>query len=238
MSHLKYYAFQTTARDVQTFGDIERTCAQNAHIYDRIVLPWIAPLRSGRLAELACGHGAFLLWLKQRSFENVQGVDSSEAQVAFAIQTGCVVSHSDVNAWLNNEAEKSLDAIIAIDLVEHLAKDSFVELLERSQRALAPGGKLILRLPNGDSPLVGLNLFNDITHVWTYTSTCLRSLAQMTGFAHTRFSDESTLAIRDHRWIKVPLARISQHILGCLFRAAARHPIRSWSPHLWACLQR
>src|SRR5688500_19377563 len=97
----------------------------------------------------------------------------------------------------------SLSAIIAIDLVEHLGKDVFVEFLEQSKRVLRPGGSLILRLPNGDSPLVGLNLFNDITHVWTYTSNCLSSLARMVGFAATDFFDESTHALRDHRWIKV-----------------------------------
>lgn len=238
MSHLKYYQFQAQARGVHGFADIERTCAMNAHIYDRIVLPWIARFRPSRVAELACGHGAFLLWLKQRGFDLVQGVDSSAEQLALAAQTGCVVRQAEANEWLRNQVENSLGAIVAIDLVEHLPKDSFVELLELCRRVLAPGGKLVLRLPNGDSPLVGLNLFNDITHVWTYTSTCLNSLGQMTGYLSNDFVDESIVAIRDHRWIKVPLARVSQQVLRILLRCAARHPVPSWSPHLWACLER
>jgi SAM-dependent methyltransferase len=238
MSHLKFYDFQAQARGVLTVTDIERACAMHSHVYDRIVLPWISPFRSGRVAELACGHGSFLLWLKRQGFVNVQGIDSSPSQIALAAQTGAVVSQIDANIWLRIQPDNSVGVIVAIDLVEHLSKDSFVELLESCRRVLAPGGRLLLRLPNGDSPLVGLNLFNDITHVWTYTSTCLRSLAQMCGYSKSYFADESIPAIRDHRWIKVPLARMCRRLLGILFRSAARHPVPSWSPHLWACLER
>ena len=83
-----------------------------------------------------------------------------------------------------------------------------------------------------------MNLFNDITHVWTYTSNCLDSLARMHGFARTAFVDESELAIRDHRWFKVPLCRLSKTVLGILFRAATKEKIVFWSPHLWALLEK
>jgi len=102
---------------------------------------------------------------------------------------------------------------------------------------LAPGGRLILRYPNGDSPLVGMNLFNDITHVWTYTPNCLDTLARMHGFALTRFVDEGAAAVRDLRWLKVPLSRLCQVTLGFLLRGAARERVVYWSPNVWACLE-
>jgi hypothetical protein len=81
-----------------------------------------------------------------------------------------------------------------------------------------------------------MNLFNDITHVWTCTSNCLNSLAQMHGFAHAEFADEGAEAIRDHRWLKVPLAKLSTGILRALTQAATRERIQHLSPHLWARL--
>ena len=108
----------------------------------------------------------------------------------------------------------------------------------QAHRVLAKGGRFILRYPNGDSPLVGMNLFNDITHVWTYTPNCLDTLARMHGFTRTHFVDESEQAIRDQRWLKVPLCRASKALLGFLFRAAAREKVVFWSPNLWAYLEK
>jgi SAM-dependent methyltransferase len=147
------------------------------------------------------------------------------------------VEQAEAGAWLAAQPAGSLQALVAIDFIEHISKDAVMDLLRESHRVLAPGGRLILRYPNGDSPLVGMNLFNDITHVWTYTPNCLNSLAQMHGFTRSDFVDESD-AIRDQRWIKVPLCRISRAILGALLRAATKERVAYWGPHLWACLTR
>jgi hypothetical protein len=50
--------------------------------------------------------------------------------------------------------------------------------------------------------------------------------------------DESEVALRDHRWLKVPLSIVSGLILRGLIRAATRENVRYLSPHIWAFLQR
>jgi SAM-dependent methyltransferase len=231
-----YYRFQAVARGVHSLEDIRLIAQSKAHIYDRVAAPWLPADRTAPLAELACGHGSFLCWLGSRGWTAVTGIDSSPEQIALARQTEVPVIEADVLAWLCAAPTASQAALIGIDLVEHMPKEAFLELLAEARRVLRPGGFLILRLPNGDSPLVGLNLFNDITHIWTYTTGCLRSLAQMQGYAAADFMDESEISIRDHRWLKVPLHRISRAILMVLFRAASYENVRLFSPHLWARL--
>lgn len=236
MNHLDYYKYQATARSVHSLADVQRVAGEKAYLYDRLVHSWL-PAESHRpVGELACGHGSFLCWLQQRGFTNVSGVDSSEAQVALARQAGADVELDDVNRWLAKRPAGHFAALVGIDLVEHLPKDDFMELLRGAFAALSPGGSLILRLPNGDSPLVGMNLFNDITHVWTYTPNCLNSLARMHDFSRTEFADEGFATIRDHRWLKVPLGKLSTLILRALIQAATREKVRHLSPHLWARL--
>jgi cyclopropane fatty-acyl-phospholipid synthase-like methyltransferase len=237
MSHLDYYKYQATARGIHSLQDVIHTARDKAFLYDRIVLPWLPANKDLPIAELACGHGSFLWWLKERQFTRLTGVDSSPEQIAFARQVGANVFPQDINAWLSEQPEASQQIIFAIDLIEHISKDDMMALLKAAYRVLAKGGRLILRFPNGDSPLVGMNLFNDITHVWTYTPNCLDTLARMHGFTATRFLDEGCAAIRDHRWLKVPLCKFSQAVLGFLFRAASKEKIVYWSPHLWACLE-
>ncbi len=234
MGYLDYYKYQATARGVHSLEDVVRQAHERAYVYDRIVLPWLPGNKGSRIAELACGHGSFLQWLKERGFTSVTGVDSSAEQIKFAGQVADV-SEADVLEWLGRKAEGSVDVLVGIDLIEHISKDEMMDLLQRANRVLTKGGRLILRYPNGDSPLVGRNLFNDITHVWTYTTNCLSTLAGMHGFSGAQFVDEST-AIRDHRWLKVPLSKMAGLILRALFQAATRERVSYWGPHMWACL--
>lgn len=238
MSHLDYYKFQVTARGVQSVSDIVRDAEAKAYLYDRIILPWLPLSTEARIVELACGHGSFLCWLKNKNFSHVTGIDSSAEQVHFARQINRTVQKDDAIKWLAEQPPETFDAIVAIDFVEHLPKDEFMEFLRATKAALAPGGSLILRLPNGDSPFVGRNLFNDITHVWTYTPNCLNSLAQMHEFTRTEFVDEGADAVRDLRWVKVPLAKFSAAILRALIQAATREKIQHLSPNLWARLMK
>lgn len=238
MGYLDYYHYQAIARGIQTRDDVLRDASAKTYLYDRTVLPWLPENKSINIAEIACGHGSFLWWLKQRKYLNVIGIDSSAEQVALARLTGATVAEMDLGKWLIHQPDASLDAVVGIDLIEHVSKDELMSLLQHCRRVLRPGGRLVLRYPNGDSPLVGRNLFNDITHVWTYTSNCLQSLASMHGFSCARFIDESEAAIRDNRWLKVPLCKLSKSFLRVIFRAATKEKVEYWSPYIWACLQR
>lgn len=238
MNHLSYYQYQAKARGVYSIDDVRRIANERSHFYDRVVLPWLPADRSSRLAELACGHGSFLCWLRDRGYRDTIGIDSSKEQIEFAKQIGTSVELDDAIRWISKQPDSSLDVIVAIDFAEHISKDDFMEILHHSRRTLKSGGKFIMRLPNGDSPFVGMNLFNDITHVWTYTPNCLESLGRMSGFTRFSFDDEGTAGIRDHRWIKVPLSRVCKSILALLFSSAAKVSPQLWSPHLWASLER
>ena len=238
MGHLDYYHYQAIARGIRSRDDILHDSGTKAYVYDRLVLPWLPERKSSEIAEIACGHGSFLWWLKQRGYLKVTGIDSSAEQIALARQTGAAVVEMDLGKWFIGQPETSLDTIVGIDLIEHLSKDEFMALLHHSHRVLRPGGDLILRFPNGDSPLVGRNLFNDVTHIWTYTSNCLQSLAAMHGFSGAHFKDESEAAIRDRRWLKVPLCKLSTLLLRIIFRAATKEKIDYWSPYIWARLHK
>jgi 2-polyprenyl-3-methyl-5-hydroxy-6-metoxy-1,4-benzoquinol methylase len=236
MNHLSYYNYQSQARGVFSLEDIRRITGERRYLYDQIVLPWLPAKKQCAIVELACGHGSFLCWMKDHGYDNIVGIDSCEEQTALAAKVGASITTEDAITWIGRQPDASLDILVAIDFAEHISKDDFMDVLHHSKRLLKPGGKLILRLPNGGSPLVGINLFNDITHVWTYTPNCLATLGRMHGFSSVQFEDESTSAIRDHRWFKVPLSRAAKLILSNLFMAATKERIQWWSPHLWACL--
>jgi 2-polyprenyl-3-methyl-5-hydroxy-6-metoxy-1,4-benzoquinol methylase len=238
MNHLEYYTYQAKARGVSNPEHVRQQAAAKAFVYDRIVLPWLLSRKDGKMADLACGHGSFMYWMKTKGIDQVLGVDASIEQVMHARSVGLEVAHSDVFDWLQQQQANTHSVLFAMDFIEHISKDDMMRFLEMAHRILQPGGLLILRYPNGDSPLVGLNLFNDITHVWTYTTNCLRSLAEMHGFSRIRFADEGFEVMRDNRRLKLPFARLCAFVLRSLVQSVSRERVVYWNSSIWAALQK
>jgi SAM-dependent methyltransferase len=124
-----------------------------------------------------------------RSHTNAAGSDSSDCQIELARAAGLSVRLADSIDEISKAPALTWDCLIAIDFIEHLPKDGLIAFLAQAHRVLKPGGCLILRAPNGDSPFVGRNLFNDITHYWAYTSVAIEALLKMAGFQRVEFAD-------------------------------------------------
>jgi hypothetical protein len=91
----------------------------------------------------------------------------------------------------------------------------------------------VLRGPNADSPLVGLNLYNDVTHVWAYTTTCLRALCRLNGFYEVHFCDDAIPGIYHGALWKKPLMHLAQIFLTQIFWMASRQRIQFWGSSIY-----
>lgn len=222
MSGQAYYAKQSEARGLKTSADIEAVLGEKAPVYDRLLPGWLPADRSAAIYEAACGPGILLRWLRSRGYTNVKASDASPPEVEMARAEGFEVKLANSVSDLAELPEGSLSAILAIDFIEHLPKDDFLEFLRVSQRALKAGGSLILRAPNGDSPVVGRNLYNDVTHVWAYTSTATNALAKISGFRETQFVDDTLISIQNQRWLRVPFMHLAQAAMRLVIRLATK----------------
>ncbi|MDB6174723.1 MAG: Methyltransferase type 12 [Chthoniobacteraceae bacterium] len=230
-----FYAYQTAARGLNSLQDVLLAVRDQSPIYDDLVSEWLPEDKNSRIYEVACGSGIFLHWLKNLGYKNMEGSDSSEAQILLAQAGGLPVKLADSIGELRGRAAGSLDCIVGLDFYEHLPKEVFLDFISECHRTLAPGGRLILRGPNGDSPVVGRALFNDITHYWALTTTALTALLQMTGFHKVLFKDDTLASIRYKRWIKLPFAWLAQHAYRTLIRLATRENIRVLSSSMFFC---
>jgi SAM-dependent methyltransferase len=153
----------------------------------------IRPLLAGlpadaHILELGCGPGYFLEYLGRRGFTSPRGVDISQEQVTLARQRGVVAEAADVFAALD-AATGSLDAVVAIDLLEHFTKDEGLRLCDAMRSSLRPGGRVILRTPNGSALLAGPIVFGDMTHMSIYNESSLGQLLRVAGFARLSFHE-------------------------------------------------
>jgi 2-polyprenyl-3-methyl-5-hydroxy-6-metoxy-1,4-benzoquinol methylase len=101
------------------------------------------PTPCREVLEVGCGRGATGHWLQQETGCRVTGVELNPVVAKAASAVLHRVVAGDV---LSVEIGGSYDWILALELFEHLVEP--LEFLERAERLLEPGGRILLSVPN------------------------------------------------------------------------------------------
>jgi len=137
----------------------------------------IASTEGLRLLEIGFGNGSLLGWAKSIGVE-AYGVEVSSTLV----ERACTLLGAE-RAFLGLEDSQlaalagTFSHIVAIDVIEHIGLSVLPSVLTRIHNLLLPGGRCILRFPNGDSPFGRINQHGDPTHVTTLGADMLRYFA-------------------------------------------------------------
>lgn len=132
-----------------------------------------------RVLDVGCENGAASQRLANAGFE-VVGLDSSSSGIALARAKTSTVQFEqrDITKPLPYELRGEFDAVVAIEVIEHLFKPR--ELLRRAAESLRPAGIVILTTPyhgylkNLASPLLGDSTVMSIRCGITVTSNSFR----------------------------------------------------------------
>ena len=106
------------------------------------ILP-LLPERLSEVLEIGCGDGATGEWLEGRYGCRVTGVELNPKAAALAARRIHRVIAADVESV---ELDGRFDLVLALELFEHLTRQE--EFLARMRVLLAPGGALLLSVPN------------------------------------------------------------------------------------------
>jgi SAM-dependent methyltransferase len=136
----------------------------------------------GPLVDLGCWVGFLLDEARSRGWDPVIGVEPSEFASAFARdRLGLDVRTRDL---MSAELPAGQNAVVLGDVIEHLRDPRAT--LDRVRGLLAPGGAVMLMLPDAGSRLarvMGTGWWSVIpTHVHYFTRTSLRRLLEDRGF--------------------------------------------------------
>lgn len=148
---LRFYRPASAAGPAQLYQDL----AKNAWYYIEEKWEHTVAARdlkaNGRVLEVGCGQGSFsqLAW---RASANYQGIEINDDAVQKAQALGRPVTNADVGQFVRTHPA-SFDAVCCFQVLEHIAEPR--EFIQSLVTLLAPGGKLILSVPNGDSVLGG-----------------------------------------------------------------------------------
>jgi SAM-dependent methyltransferase len=165
--------------------------------------------RDSRIVDLACGHGILVKCLRDMGYRNVRGFDISGEQVEMARRLGIPnVEQQELRAALQGERE-SIDVIFLFDVLEHLTKDELLETLDIVNLALAPGGVVIVHVPNA-AGLHGMHLrYGDLTHEQCFTASSLRQAFRACGFSRVECFEDKPVP----RGLKSSIRRVLWELL-------------------------
>lgn len=158
--------------------------ASRAPYLRRLVSEHLPADRAARILDLGCGPGALLHFCREAGYRALEGIDVSAEQVGAARALGLdCVTQGDLLAHLEAAPAARYDAIVAFDVLEHFSRDEVMTFLGGAARALRPGGRLVLHVPNGESPLAGAVIYGDFTHELAFTRRSLEQIGRVAGFA-------------------------------------------------------
>jgi 2-polyprenyl-3-methyl-5-hydroxy-6-metoxy-1,4-benzoquinol methylase len=175
-------------------------------------------LKGREVLEIGFGEGRFLAWAQARG-ARVAGMELDSRSLAAADAAGTALV-TDIEA--HSAAHQDRYALIAaFDVFEHLTLSQIETHLVAIAKLLEPGGVLILRYPNGQSPF-GLSPQNgDVTHITALSQAKIDQLAQPLGFVTERYAGSAMPQgrgiVRLRRAVIRGLRRLVGRLLNALF---------------------
>lgn len=164
-------------RRARTFPD-EGTARR---YFRRNYLPLLRDLPQGLILDIGCGLGDFLTFCRTELGREACGLDLVAENVACCRELGLEVEQADATEYL--QRERPYAAVVMNDVLEHIEKPQVVPLLELIYSRLAPGGRLLIKVPNMSNLVTGTRTrYMDLTHVTGYTDETLRQVLETAGF--------------------------------------------------------
>jgi 2-polyprenyl-3-methyl-5-hydroxy-6-metoxy-1,4-benzoquinol methylase len=139
--------------------------------------------RSGKIYDIGCGFGHFLLTGKQLGYD-VSGVEMSRANASYVRDTlGIRIDEGDFLALAGKEGVR-YDVLTLWDVLEHV--DRADRVVDKAARMIKPGGMLFIQVPQIDSCLASLLKGKwwamGLDHVNYFSSRTIRLMLHRYGF--------------------------------------------------------
>jgi len=172
---------------IETTFDEELQASFKILQFERNYRPFFPGERLAPVLDIGIGRGEMLTCMKKWGCEHYLGIDISPSAVKHCETLGLTCLHvEDTVTWLA-QSRAHWQVITLLDVLEHFPKSAIVDFLAAVHGALAQGGRLIVQVPNLQSPDGFLHRYNDLTHEVGFTEHSLRQVLTVAGFERVDF---------------------------------------------------
>ncbi len=178
--------------------------------------------KDGVFLEVGSGPGSLLSWLNSLGYENLEGVDVSPGDVAFAnSHLGReIIRLGDGKEYLKKNTDR-YDAIFMKAILEHQPKEDLLPMIEAAALALKTNGILLIDVPNMDWLFASHERYMDLTHETGFTRESLTSLLRLLFEDVKVYGSLLVNPTRAQKWLRKPLIRLLRFIFYILGEGAS-----------------
>lgn len=158
-----YSNYTTTQTRSTDMASLQAAVASEHRSLLSSIIPHLPSNRQSSILDAGCGYGAMLLLLQQLGYTHTKGVDISAEQVSIARKLGVLnIQQGALTDALNGD--DVYDAVLMMDVIEHLTRSEALDTLVAIHKCLKPGGVLVMRTPNVDGMHGTVLSYGDVTH--------------------------------------------------------------------------
>ncbi len=165
--------------DMDAFADLFRGNREDIKRRQAIYLDVFQPGHT--VLDLGCGRGEFLELLRDRGV-HATGVERSAALVESCRARGLSAVHADIAGHLTTLPDASVDGIVILQVVEHLAPRRIVDLITLCGAKLRPHGVIVAETVNTHCVAALQSFYLDPTHVRPVPPLLLKFMFEQRGF--------------------------------------------------------
>ena len=181
---MSQYGYSDFYKQVWGYDDSDAYFEALAKYFADKLRSLLPPDLAADILEIGCGMGFAVAGLQRLGYTNVKGMDADDGQVAAARRRNLPVERVTVEDYPSFMAAHrgACDAIVALDVVEHVPTAQRVTFLEAIYRAVKPGGRFICQVPNANSTIAARYRYGDPSHETSFAEPSLEAVVRFAGF--------------------------------------------------------
>jgi len=193
--------------DDSLYSDYENSFRGSEKIIEKRLLFYINKIKNLKttknnfILDVGCGRGEFVKLLIKHNF-HAKGIDINPFAVQQASQNNLPVEQADLFAFLNKLPKKSLPAVSAFHVIEHLHHNDLISFFRLAFDKIMSDGKLLIETPNMLNLFVAAcDFYKDPTHIRPLHPATLQFYLREIGFKKVEvnflhpFSEDECLKI-------------------------------------------
>jgi 2-polyprenyl-3-methyl-5-hydroxy-6-metoxy-1,4-benzoquinol methylase len=217
--------------------DVRARHERRSAYYEWYTRGWLPADRSAPVLDIGCGSGQFLYFLRKQGFTDLLGLDLDAVQVEIGQELGLDCRCIPVMDHFAEDT-KTFGLIAMLDILEHFTRDELFPLLEAVSERLEPGGRLVVSVPNADSPHASRAIYADITHEIAFTPTSLEEMMFCHGLKVVAMRDPWPAPVTPIRKGYRMLSDVARKVEAARLRLLGFDAPRYWSSVVWAVAEK